>query len=184
MGRSLSGHCDACGADVGELCAPNCPDRARDVGSMSIAAVGPEHCNAESAGRCTECGAGQGDFHKLTCPAFPRQPGVFTHLEWERLLAETFEEIRKLSALKGGEYSGDVDRLLNFRRNGVNLGLPKETVWAVYAGKHWDAIMQFIRDAREGKERKRLEAIGGRVDDLLVYLLLFKAMLIEAERDG
>jgi hypothetical protein len=54
-----------------------------------------------------------------------------------------------------------------------------ETVWAVYAGKHWDAIQQFIKDQRNGKERERLEPIEGRVDDLLVYLLLFKAMLQE-----
>lgn len=104
---------------------------------------------------------------------------VFSHAKWDRLIDDAFTEIRRLGELKGGEYSGDVDRLLNFRRNGTNLGLPMETVWAVYAGKHWDAVMQFIRDEREGKQRVRLEGIEGRVDDLLVYLLLFKAMLEE-----
>lgn len=108
---------------------------------------------------------------------------TFSHDEWEALLASTFLEITNLAKLKGGEYSGDVDRLMNFRRNGTALGLPMETVWAVYAAKHWDAIMQFVKDQQIGTTRQRLEGIEGRVDDLLVYLLLFKAMLQE-RRDG
>jgi hypothetical protein len=106
----------------------------------------------------------------------------YTHARYKILLDATMIEMTKLGELKGGEYAGDVDRLANFRRNGENLGLPMETVWAVYAGKHWDAITQFIKDQREGKERVRLEGIGGRVDDLLVYLILFKAMLDEREQ--
>lgn len=103
----------------------------------------------------------------------------YAHDRWTKLLADTMIQMQELSAKKGGEYSGDDDRLANFRRNGAALGLPMETVWAVYAGKHWDAIQQFIKDQRNGKERERLEPIAGRVDDLLVYLLLFKAMLDE-----
>ena len=107
-------------------------------------------------------------------------PASFSHERWASLLTETIAEIESLSLKKGGEYAGDDDRLANFRRNGAALGLPMETVWAVYAGKHWDAIQQFIKDQRNGKERERLEPIAGRVDDLLVYLLLFKAMLEES----
>lgn len=105
---------------------------------------------------------------------------TYSHERWASLLAKTVAEIESLSLKKGGEYAGDDDRLANFRRNGAALGLPMETVWAVYAGKHWDAIQQFIKDQRNGKERERLEPIAGRVDDLLVYLLLFKAMLEES----
>lgn len=103
----------------------------------------------------------------------------YSHSKYNTLVAETFRKITELAEKKGGEYSGDTDRLLNFRRNGQNLGLPMETVWAVYAGKHWDAIMQFIQDLRVEKTRDRMEPIEGRVDDLIVYLLLFKAMLDE-----
>lgn len=107
------------------------------------------------------------------------EEGRFSHDRWAALVEASFEQIKSLATKKGGEYSGDDDRLLNFRRNGAALGLPMETVWAVYAGKHWDAIQQFIKDQRNGRERERLEPIAGRVDDLLVYLLLFKAMLEE-----
>jgi len=105
----------------------------------------------------------------------------FPSMKFEGLIEDTFDKIKELSTLKGGEYSGDDDRLLNFRRNGVDLDLPMETVWRVYAAKHWDAIGQYIRYMQTGKNRLRLESIEGRVDNLLVYLLLFKAMVRERE---
>lgn len=97
-------------------------------------------------------------------------------------MADTFAEMKKLGSLKGGEYAGDQDRLANFRRNGANLGLPMETIWAVYAAKHWDAVQQYVKDLNTGKQRERLEGVSGRVDDLLVYLILFKCMLQEREK--
>lgn len=107
----------------------------------------------------------------------------YSHQRYSDLLETTFAEIKKLSELKGGEYSGDTDRLANFRRNATALGLTQEQVWAVYAAKHWDAVMQFVKDLGEGKERNRLESLAGRCDDLIVYLLLFKAMLEERDMD-
>lgn len=95
------------------------------------------------------------------------------------LLDKTFSEVRDLAHVKGGEYSGREDRLANFRRNGAALGLPMETVWAVYAAKHWDAIMQFIADLQAGEDRPTAEPIEGRVLDLITYLTLFLAMLEE-----
>jgi hypothetical protein len=95
------------------------------------------------------------------------------------MIKTTFEEVEHLARAKGGEYSGDDDRLLNFRRNGAALDLPMETIWAVYSAKHWDAIQQYIRDLRNGKMRERLEPIDGRIRDLIVYLLLFQAMVDE-----
>jgi hypothetical protein len=110
-------------------------------------------------------------------PAVPNK--IFTPSDWNKLLDETFDKVRALGRDKGAEYSGDVDRLLNFRRNGRDLDLPMEVVWRVYAAKHWDAIGQYIRDIAAGKERLRTEPMTGRADDLIVYLLLLKAMMIE-----
>jgi hypothetical protein len=55
-----------------------------------------------------------------------------------------------------------------------------EQVWAVYAAKHWDAINQYVKDMAKGVVRQRMESISGRADDLIVYLILFKAMVEEA----
>lgn len=109
---------------------------------------------------------------------------MFTHKEYAQVIESSVDQIKKLGALKGGEYAGDHDRLDNFRRNGANLGLPMEVIWGVYAAKHWDAIGTYIRDLTTGKTRERMEPISGRVDDLLVYLILFKCMIIERDRAG
>jgi hypothetical protein len=106
----------------------------------------------------------------------------YSHERFNQLLAETVQELQKLSSLKGGEYAGDDDRLANFRRNAANLDLRMETIWAVYSAKHWDALMQYIKDLQSGKTRTRLESIAGRCDDLIVYLILFKAMIEENEK--
>lgn len=106
---------------------------------------------------------------------------TYTHEQYAKLLDATIEEIKKLGALKGGEYAGDVDRLANFRRNADAAGTTMELVWRIYASKHWDAIMQWERDIRDGKTRERAEPISGRVDDMLVYLILLKAMIDERE---
>ena len=106
----------------------------------------------------------------------------FKHAEYDALVDDTIKKIKELGVLKGGEYAGDDDRLANFRRNGFDQDLPMETIWRVYAAKHWDAIGQYIKDIRKGIERKRMESISGRVDDLIVYLLLFKAMVVERDR--
>lgn len=107
---------------------------------------------------------------------------MFSHAEYERIVEDTISQIHSLSKLKGGEYAGDVDRLANFRRNAEALGLNMEQVWSVYAAKHWDAVMQYVKDLGTGTERQRLEGIEGRADDLIVYLILFKAIL--KERNG
>jgi hypothetical protein len=104
---------------------------------------------------------------------------TFSIEEYNRILESSFARVRELGELKGGEYAAEADRLDNFRRNAVDCGITMETCWRVYAGKHWDAISTYIRDLQTGKTRKRLEGMEGRVDDLLVYLVLFKCMLIE-----
>lgn len=106
-------------------------------------------------------------------------PGVYDHARYDELVKQTVDMIIQLGKEKGGEYAGDRDRLANFRRNGDALGLPMETIWRVYAGKHWDAVTQYIVDIQQGKTRPRMESIAGRVDDLIVYLILFKAMVDE-----
>lgn len=100
----------------------------------------------------------------------------------DALIVATMERVRELRRTKGGEYAGDNDALANFRRNAARLGLQPEQIWAVYASKHWDSIMQLIQDLGAGKDRERVEPIAGRVDDLITYLILFKAMHEERSR--
>ena len=112
----------------------------------------------------------------------PRNPVPrYSHERYAQLVEETITNLKKLGELKGGEYAGDSDRLANFRRNAAALGLPMESIWAVYCAKHWDAVMQYVQDINSGKDRIRLEPISGRLDDIIVYCILFKAMIEERE---
>ena len=104
---------------------------------------------------------------------------IYSHEAYDTLMKETFDTCVELGQKKGGEYAGDGDRLANFRRNGLNLNLPMEVIWAIYAAKHWDALMQYISDLNTGAKRPRMEPIKGRIDDLIVYLILLKCMIDE-----
>lgn len=97
----------------------------------------------------------------------------------ELIFAPTIKQMEELARVKGGEYSGDADRLANFKRNAEALGLDPLQVWAVYAAKHWDSLMTFIKDIGAETSRPRSEPIEGRADDLMVYLLLFKGLLYD-----
>lgn len=106
----------------------------------------------------------------------------YPHARYAYLIQFVKSEMDKLAKLKGGEYAGDDDRLANFRRNAAALGLPMESVWGVYCAKHWDAIIQYIKDENNGVKRERLEDLEGRAMDIIVYMTLFIAMLDEKNR--
>lgn len=112
------------------------------------------------------------------CQAIPAPPQS-NNEAWLNVVEDTFTKVKALGASKGAEYSGDTDRLANFRRNGADLGMPMETIWRVYAAKHWDSLGQYVQDLTKGRTRKRSEPLEGRVDDLITYLCLFKLMLRE-----
>lgn len=107
-------------------------------------------------------------------------PPVFTNTQWDDLCREIFVQVAEMSKTKGAEYSGDSDRLRNFRQCASDFGVPKELIWGVYAKKHWDAITTYVKDKATGRERVRSEPISGRILDLIVYLLLLQAMVEES----
>ena len=74
-----------------------------------------------------------------------------------KLRREIFQTVEFTMDNKGKEYSGKEDRLANFKRNGKNLGLPPECIWAVYCGKHWDSLMSFLKELNTGKDIKEIE---------------------------
>jgi hypothetical protein len=106
---------------------------------------------------------------------------AYSQKDFDYLLANTIENVKELSLVKGAEYAPNDDRLENFRRVARTLNLPMEVVWQVYAAKHWDAIQTYIADILHRRSRYRSEPIYGRVEDLIVYLILLKAMIQERE---
>ena len=113
--------------------------------------------------------------------SFPGKEKKFSHSAYDSLLQDTVEKIQSLSKIKGGEYAVVGDRLDNFRRAALDQGLSMESVWRTYAAKHWDSISTYVKDINMGITRPRSEPILGRADDLIVYLILFKAMCLERD---
>jgi hypothetical protein len=104
--------------------------------------------------------------------------------EFRVKVAEHMQEILKLNKTKGDDYSrGGADAFDNFRRHARELGLAPEQIWAVYASKHWDAVMTFIRNIEDGGYEPS-EAIDGRIDDLILYLHLLREMMHDEEDEG
>jgi hypothetical protein len=87
--------------------------------------------------------------------------------------ADCIDMIRAKNAdYSQGEQKGD--RIAAFRRIGRDIGLPMTKVWAVFAQKHWGAIMRFIKDGR-----LESEPVGGRINDTINYMVIFGAIVDE-----
>lgn len=95
--------------------------------------------------------------------------------DFEALMGNTFSNLTKLSASKGLEYSGGVDRLANFKEQAKILGFASPIqVLGVYLNKHLGSINKFIAGGTASSE-----PIEGRIDDAILYLVLLKALISE-----
>lgn len=113
-------------------------------------------------------------------PVFTEVDG-FDLQRFTALFDSTVEELRKLATVKGGEYAGSEDRLGNFKRGAINSGCTAPQVLLIYLSKHYDSICTYVRDHAAGTDRPRSEGMTGRCDDLALYSILMKAMIIEIE---
>lgn len=87
-----------------------------------------------------------------------------------------FREICEINEKKGADYASNADALANFKNAGEDLGLTPEQIWAVYAHKHWSAIMNYIK---RGKVES--EPIEGRIHDAILYLFLLLGLIEDAK---
>lgn len=104
---------------------------------------------------------------------------MITNKDMNRIIEETWQAVRKLRSTKATEYSTEHDALDNFKRCVAQGGGTIEHVLMIFAMKHWNSIVDYIKDIDAGKTRERTETIDGRINDLIVYLCLFKGMIEE-----
>lgn len=93
----------------------------------------------------------------------------------------TFENLKKeISFLRESgqkEYAGlDNNALGNFERLASMLSLDRKSILFVYAAKHIDGIVSYLN----GHKSQR-EDIRGRINDVIVYMILLRAMIDEEE---
>lgn len=97
--------------------------------------------------------------------------------ELSKLMTRIFEECQKTREDGQREYAHDSKNAFgNFGRIAAELGLKREDVWYVYAKKHWDGILSYIRGHKSQREDVR-----GRLKDLIVYSVILWGMVEENE---
>lgn len=99
--------------------------------------------------------------------------------DFELLFNETIVDIRTLLVVKGGEYAGNADRLANFKRGAALVGVTPLQCLFIYLSKHYDAVATYVRDRADGTTRPRSESINGRLDDMINYCILAKALIAD-----
>lgn len=90
------------------------------------------------------------------------------------MMDDDYDIIREINKTKGHDYAGDDDALRNFKEAARDLGVSPALIWAVYANKHWSAIMTYCR---EGKVES--EGIEGRCHDAILYTFLLLGLIRE-----
>lgn len=102
--------------------------------------------------------------------------------EFTKLVEATIEVTGKLLIIKGEEYAGSEDRLANFKRGADRIGITPLQVALIYASKHFDALCTYVQKDSTGAKQSLSEPIEGRLDDLINYCFLMKALIVENER--
>jgi hypothetical protein len=104
-----------------------------------------------------------------------------TNDEFEEVMRAVFAACIKISQAKGHDYTkGSEDALANFKGAGKDIGLdPMQVCW-VFMNKHYQAITNYVRTGGQSES----EPIDERIKDLINYLVLFQALIIERRKDA
>lgn len=100
--------------------------------------------------------------------------------DFESLVEGTLASCQQLLIGKGEEYAGSHDRLANFKRGAQLTGCTPMQVGLIYLSKHYDSLSTFIKKDAMGiplEAQGLSEHIHGRIDDLINYCLLMKALV-------
>lgn len=100
-----------------------------------------------------------------------------SHERIAELMTEAHERKLMLREKGAKEYARSEDALANFRRVGQILDIDPRKVLLVYAFKHLDGIIAHC----DGHELQR-DSIDGRVDDIEVYMSLFRGFIDDERR--
>lgn len=91
------------------------------------------------------------------------------------IVRHTFNAIDKLREAGHKEYVHDDSRpFRNFEDTGSKMGVSRYKAWYLMASKHWDGVTAYV-----GGHQSQREDVEGRINDLIMYLILLKAMVME-----
>jgi hypothetical protein len=111
----------------------------------------------------------------LSVSEAPPFSGPMTQEQVQKVMETVFEECRQLRGAGQLEYAHNGENAFaNFERAGRDLDLEREKVLWIFAMKHRDGIASYLK----GHTSQR-EDVRGRINDLIVYLVLLRGMLDE-----
>ena len=104
-----------------------------------------------------------------------------TKKEFEQVMSAVFDSCATVSDAKGHDYTkGSEDALANFKGVGKDIGIdPMQACW-IFMNKHYQAITNYVRTGGQSES----EPIDERIKDLINYLVLFQALIIERRKDA
>lgn len=102
--------------------------------------------------------------------------------EFTSILEETLLSTSEVLGIKAKEYVRNGDRLHNFNRGEAITGMIREKVlWNGFALKHYVSILDILDDVEKGQYPTEA-LVNEKVGDLINYLILLKACLIQKAR--
>lgn len=100
---------------------------------------------------------------------------ILTEYLRDEVFARRFAGCMTMIRQKNADYTQGTakrDRIGAFRRIGGDIDVPMAKVWAIFAQKHWGAVMKYVKDGQVESE-----PISGRIDDLINYFVLLGAII-------
>lgn len=107
---------------------------------------------------------------QVTTPPFPSSKS-----DMQKVMDLVFQECGGLREAGQAEYAHDnSNAFANFERTAAEVGIDRKLVLWIFAMKHKDGIASFLK----GHESQR-EDVFGRVNDMIVYLILLRGMIMQ-----
>lgn len=98
--------------------------------------------------------------------------------EFESVIVNTLEHLKELLAVKGKEYRRNNNPYHNFERGAEMTDLTREEVLQGFLRKHLISVEDMRNDSCMGVHQS-FEKINEKYNDILVYFLIEKAMMLE-----
>jgi hypothetical protein len=95
-----------------------------------------------------------------------------------KVVEPMWAEMQNIFVTKGKDYSGDDDRLANFKRVASRLNITPIQVAGVYLYKHLDAMDTWFRTGKLAGE-----PIEAKFVDIIAYILLLQGLNLEQQQN-
>ena len=101
------------------------------------------------------------------------------HEDFEKVIDDQVKHIWSSMAAKNAEYATDEDKLYNFKRTAeIKRCTPESALWGMLL-KHYVSVQDIVEAVERGEQPPKMSIIAEKIGDLINYLILLKALLIE-----